>query len=185
MNFVNTVADVRTGAGEYLPTPSALLAWAVHAGALAPDEHAETAASLAANSRRAALAHRAALELRAGLTRILTGQDSPDDLALLDRARRAAERLQRLHRRGDLYELSWARPTTLHVPMGRVAVAAAALITSERLARVSQCNGPRCGWLFVDESPGHRRRWCSMQDCGNRAKVRRFRGNAVKHPAGR
>jgi len=32
---------------------------------------------------------------------------------------------------------------------------------------------PGCRWLFVDRSRPGRRRWCSMQDCGNRAKVRR------------
>ena len=43
---------------------------------------------------------------------------------------------------------------------------------SEKLKRVRVCPGPRCGWLFVDESPAGRRRWCSMRACGNRAKVR-------------
>jgi predicted RNA-binding Zn ribbon-like protein len=34
---------------------------------------------------------------------------------------------------------------------------------------------PRCGWLFVDTSRGGRRRWCSMQTCGNREKASRHR----------
>lgn len=34
---------------------------------------------------------------------------------------------------------------------------------------------PRCGWLFVDTSRGGRRRWCSMQTCGNREKATRHR----------
>jgi hypothetical protein len=29
--------------------------------------------------------------------------------------------------------------------------------------------------VFEDTSRGGRRRWCDMQSCGNRAKVRRFR----------
>jgi predicted RNA-binding Zn ribbon-like protein len=38
-------------------------------------------------------------------------------------------------------------------------------------ARVKRCEGARCLLLFVDISrPGHRR-WCSMDRCGNRAKV--------------
>jgi len=185
VDFVNTVADVRTGVGEYLPTPAALLAWALHAGALALDEHAEAAASIAANPRQAALAHRSALAIRASLTRILTGEDDPDDLAAVDRASLAAARLQTLQRRGDRYELAWERPTTLRVATGRVAVTATALITSERLALISQCDGSRCGWLFVDDSPTHRRRWCSMHDCGNRAKVRRFRAKTGEQTAGR
>jgi len=28
-------------------------------------------------------------------------------------------------------------------------------------------------WLFIDRSRTHRRRWCSMQTCGNRHKARR------------
>ncbi len=31
----------------------------------------------------------------------------------------------------------------------------------------------RCDWLFVDTSRNHSRRFCSMQECGNRAKQRR------------
>ena len=30
-----------------------------------------------------------------------------------------------------------------------------------------------CGWVFLDETKNRRRRWCSMKDCGNRAKARR------------
>lgn len=37
---------------------------------------------------------------------------------------------------------------------------------------------PRCGWLFVDTSRGGRRRWCSMQTCGNREKALRHRVRA-------
>jgi predicted RNA-binding Zn ribbon-like protein len=48
------------------------------------------------------------------------------------------------------------------------------LLTSPaELKRVRECPGEDCGWLFYDSSG--RRRWCSMEDCGNAAKVRRFR----------
>ncbi|MEU8898727.1 ABATE domain-containing protein [Nocardia sp. NPDC048505] len=33
----------------------------------------------------------------------------------------------------------------------------------------------RCGWFFLDSSRGRRRRWCSMQTCGNQAKAERHR----------
>jgi len=32
----------------------------------------------------------------------------------------------------------------------------------------------RCGWLFLDQTKNASRRFCSMTDCGNRAKQRRF-----------
>jgi len=47
------------------------------------------------------------------------------------------------------------------------------LLTSQELARVGKCADEKCGWLFFDTSKNRSRRWCSMNDCGNRAKVRR------------
>lgn len=42
--------------------------------------------------------------------------------------------------------------------------------------RLRSC--PRCEWLFLDTSRGGKRRWCSMQICGNREKVSRHREHA-------
>jgi predicted RNA-binding Zn ribbon-like protein len=55
-----------------------------------------------------------------------------------------------------------------------IARAAAELLASSDLARVRACSSPTCQWFFLDTSKNHHRRWCSMQQCGNRAKVRRF-----------
>jgi predicted RNA-binding Zn ribbon-like protein len=55
-----------------------------------------------------------------------------------------------------------------------IARSAAELLISEDRLRVRQCNGERCTWLFVDMSKNKSRRWCTMADCGNRAKARRF-----------
>jgi predicted RNA-binding Zn ribbon-like protein len=51
---------------------------------------------------------------------------------------------------------------------------ALSLFCSPRSSRIGICEGGLCGWLFVDESRGKRRRWCDMKDCGNRAKARRY-----------
>jgi len=50
---------------------------------------------------------------------------------------------------------------------------ALSLCCSPRAARIRLCAGPLCGWLFLDDSRGAPRRWCSMGDCGNRAKLQR------------
>jgi predicted RNA-binding Zn ribbon-like protein len=42
-------------------------------------------------------------------------------------------------------------------------------------SRFRICANDACRWVFEDTSRGGRRRWCDMQSCGNRAKVRRFR----------
>jgi len=41
--------------------------------------------------------------------------------------------------------------------------------------RLSRCSAEDCGLVFYDSSRGGTRRWCSMQRCGNRAKVRAHR----------
>jgi len=54
-----------------------------------------------------------------------------------------------------------------------VAWEAAQLATSDRLAALRQCGRDGCGWIFLDESRRHNRRWCSMETCGAREKAKR------------
>ncbi|MDQ2779799.1 MAG: CGNR zinc finger domain-containing protein [Pseudomonadota bacterium] len=56
---------------------------------------------------------------------------------------------------------------------------ALALFCSPSAAQIRVCAGDLCGWLFVDESRGLPRLWCSMGDCGNRAKARRHQARTV------
>jgi len=44
--------------------------------------------------------------------------------------------------------------------------------------RLRHCADPNCGLVFFDESRSNNRRWCSMQRCGNRSKVRAHRERA-------
>jgi predicted RNA-binding Zn ribbon-like protein len=59
-------------------------------------------------------------------------------------------------------------------PLWAIARSASDLLASERLSYVRACASQTCEWFFLDESKNHRRRWCDMTKCGNRAKVRRF-----------
>lgn len=43
----------------------------------------------------------------------------------------------------------------------------------ERPERLRRCEHEQCVLWFLDTSKGGRRRWCSMQTCGNRAKAKR------------
>jgi predicted RNA-binding Zn ribbon-like protein len=45
--------------------------------------------------------------------------------------------------------------------------------------RVRECAAEDCSLIFYDESRSKNRRWCSMQRCGNRAKVRAHRNRSV------
>ena len=42
-------------------------------------------------------------------------------------------------------------------------------------ALLRECSRPECTTIYLDRSRGHRREWCSMQSCGNRAKAAAYR----------
>lgn len=58
-----------------------------------------------------------------------------------------------------------------HGVLARVAEDAARLLTAAERPALRRCAGERCVLLFLDRSRSNVRRWCSMEVCGNRAKV--------------
>lgn len=58
----------------------------------------------------------------------------------------------------------------------RIALSVAAFLRSPLRARLKLCANPGCGFAFVDTSTNATRRWCFMRYCGNRLKVRAYRG---------
>ena len=68
-------------------------------------------------------------------------------------------------------DVVWSSSTT--DATGIILLDAAELLTSGAWRKLRQCEDEACGWLFLDASRAHARRWCRMADCGNRAKARR------------
>jgi predicted RNA-binding Zn ribbon-like protein len=58
----------------------------------------------------------------------------------------------------------------------RIALSVALFLRSPQRHRLKLCANPGCGFAFVDTSINATRRWCDMRYCGNRLKVRAFRG---------
>lgn len=48
------------------------------------------------------------------------------------------------------------------------------LVALGNIDHVRKCERPDCLLYFYDTTKNHRRRWCSMSVCGNRAKVAKF-----------
>lgn len=65
-------------------------------------------------------------------------------------------------------------PSSFNAILWPITRAAADLLASNDVALVRTCSSPACQWFFLDTSKNHRRRWCDMKVCGNRAKVRKF-----------
>ncbi|WP_217164544.1 CGNR zinc finger domain-containing protein [Streptomyces sp. AC512_CC834] len=57
----------------------------------------------------------------------------------------------------------------------RVAAAVAEALVAGTWTRFKACEAADCHWAYYDRSPAGRGRWCSMQVCGARAKMRRYR----------
>ncbi len=70
---------------------------------------------------------------------------------------------------------SRARPTQALSTIARDAVTT---FGSELLDRIRECSADDCDLVYLDTSRSGNRRWCSMQRCGNRAKVRAHRARA-------
>lgn len=66
--------------------------------------------------------------------------------------------------------------------LSELARQAVELLSSERSERIRECASETCGIVFTDESRSNNRRWCSMQRCGNRAKVRAHRAKEKEQP---
>ena len=69
-----------------------------------------------------------------------------------------------------------ARP---HQALGTVARDAVRLFGPEAGGRIRECSAEDCRLVYLDTSRSGNRRWCSMQRCGNRAKVRAHRARAA------
>ncbi|MFI1567239.1 CGNR zinc finger domain-containing protein [Streptomyces sp. NPDC020490] len=59
--------------------------------------------------------------------------------------------------------------------LSRVAAAVAEALVAGTWQRLKACEAEDCHWAYYDRSPAGRGRWCSMQSCGARAKMRRYR----------
>lgn len=55
--------------------------------------------------------------------------------------------------------------------IGLLAYELASMLASDQRTYLKRCLNPDCVLMFVDNSRSHKRRWCSMDTCGNRAKV--------------
>ena len=68
----------------------------------------------------------------------------------------------------------WQLPVELTMPRHLMSLEAYDLITRADLSALAQCQDAECGWVFLDTSPRHNRRWCVAADCGNRNRAREF-----------
>lgn len=183
LDFVNTIdplfGDRRI---EYLHSYEALIAWAAWVNSITDATRAELLSKHQDDQPSGDRVLREAHELRIHLRELLR-PSGPTDLALstlvLNRHQRRANQQRRLVAVNGEFGWAWSPTATMDAPLLAVALDGVDILLSpSQRGRIRQCDGINCGWLFVDTSKSGRRRWCSMEICGNRAKARRFRAQA-------
>ena len=164
--FVNT-ADLEPGV-EALSDPTALSAWLVARGLMAPGQRAGEADLKHAVAVREAI--RGAIGANSG------GSIYPVDVATLNGAVSASRLLPRFGPGGKARLEAYAEG--VEGALGRIVAALFTAMNEAAWARLKLCDSPTCRWAFYDQSRNHSSRWCRMASCGNRQKAKRFRERA-------
>jgi predicted RNA-binding Zn ribbon-like protein len=180
LDFLNSVATPVDREIDWIDSGEGLLAW-VEQARLVPAEvldelRAEAIPreldSVAAQARKLrewfrtfVHAHRGRplvakdLEALEPLNRLLQRDEAFGQIARRDHGGAAGLQLLTMRR--------WRSPEALLLP---IAEALAKFVCDEDFSKVKACEGRPCTLMFVDQTRGGRRRWCSMAICGNRAK---------------
>jgi predicted RNA-binding Zn ribbon-like protein len=162
VDFVNT-REIEEGTDE-LGDPDRLRAWVEEqTGEHLPEPDVE--------------AHSRVLALRESLRALLRanngGEAGGRELAAL---REAAERSRYRSTLGPGGELTLGPARAdLNGFEARLLLAIERIQSQGAWPRLKSCTGEGCQWAFFDATRNRSRTWCSMEECGNREKTRRYR----------
>ncbi len=181
LEFANTV---QWHAGEHpeetLHSFTDLVEWARGAGIVSEDRARRLIQAGLQQPARAEQALQRAAALREAIYRLFADiahkrPAAEADLAELNRSLTRLTNGAQVIKTPQGFAWKWrADDEALDSFIGPAALSAAELLISEEREYVGQCADDRgCGWLFLDTSKNHSRRWCDINDCGNRAKQRR------------
>jgi predicted RNA-binding Zn ribbon-like protein len=187
LDYLNTCDGRRPGTGllevvDKLSNLEDIVHWFRHADLIDDLEHQHFVAVVRRSSWHTVTAFEQLIDFREALYRLLLPMalDHSADQVSLDALNQALadtadQRLLVLTPAGVIWR--WRVGDDLGSMtagfIGRLAVQASILLTSGDLSRLRACATPDCDWLFLDTSKNGRRRWCQMNVCGAREKVKR------------
>ncbi|MGV1757293.1 CGNR zinc finger domain-containing protein [Rhizobium sp. A22-96] len=178
LDFLNSVATPFDEPIDWIDGGEGLLRWLEQAGLVPPETlKAMRKQALPGEIDKVADQARSLREWFRNFVRERKGRpltpEALDELEPLNRLLERDESFNRVLARKDGGGLDfqsrrkWRSPEALLLPIGE---ALGRFVCTEDFSDVKACEGHACTLLFVDHTRGHRRRWCSMAMCGNRAK---------------
>lgn len=171
LDFVNTVGnrlDAKLWRDD-LATPGNFADWIVAAGLDPEPLKALIGASELDEVRRAR-------ETLYALFAAIAAQTPPEagPVDVLNRMLKDIGAKRQLSAHGAGLRWAWRDGTRAsEIVLSTILSQAVDLLSSETAGKIRQCKGHGCGWVFLDRARSGHRLWCSMRDCGNKAKARR------------
>jgi predicted RNA-binding Zn ribbon-like protein len=187
LDFVNTLDWRGTDSPqEFLKTYDDLIQWSRHAGICSLPESGKLSKMAEQLNAEAKKALNRSLKLRETIYRLFAAgiaNQKPlnEDLAFFNLNLSRSMKNSQIVPTADGY--AWditGNQTNLDWILNPIIRSAAEILVSDERNKVKACADAACGWLFIDVSRNRSRRWCDMQDCGNRAKATRFYKKKIK-----
>ena len=177
LDFLNTVNSRVNPEHDYFVQYSDVVGWAEKIRILSPVQSHKIKKQASRNEEGAESALLAARTLRDLLYRLFSRAakgSEPDkkDMEMLIVFYGESISRGQFIKEGTHYQTTWKLDEALDAILWPIIHSAGKLLGSEDLDHVKEC--PGCGWLFLDTSKNQSRRWCSMNTCGARDKMRRY-----------
>jgi predicted RNA-binding Zn ribbon-like protein len=177
LDFVNTINSRLHPEHDYLMHYSDLAGWANKVGILSPAQANQLERRAKQSVEGAENALQAARTLRELLYRLFSNAakgSEPNKKDMETFVSSYGETISRgqFLKQDNHYTTTWKVDETFEAVLWPIIHSAGEMLLSEELGQVKEC--PGCGWLFLDTSKNQSRRWCSMNTCGTRDKMRRY-----------
>ena len=167
LDFAHTGGEGEYAVHETLHRPADLSEWLAQ-----PPLSAAVTAPVTSRELAAAKALRQAIWITAH-ERAARRPLSPEAMKIINRAAVAAPLVPEL----DATDLTarWAPPVRAGQALSTFAREMIELLSGPLSDRIRECASDNCPLVFVDTSRPGARRWCAMERCGNRQKLRALR----------
>jgi predicted RNA-binding Zn ribbon-like protein len=177
LDFVNTINSRVNPEHDYLINYFDLIGWANKVGVIPDTQNNQLQKRARQNAEEAEEALQKALTLRELLYRLFSnaakGTDpKKEDMVSFVKYYGESITQGQFFKNDNHYITAWRVDQAFDALLFPIIHSAGELLQSDDLTHVKEC--PGCGWLFLDTSKNQSRRWCSMNTCGARDKMRRY-----------